>query len=357
MPFHYSPKVSIIIPCYNVEKYLKRCLLSIVKQTLKEIEIILVDDGSTDNTSMLCDEWAKKDSRIKVIHKQNEGLGYARNSGLNLAQGEYIAFVDSDDYVDINMYEQLYNSSERGKYDAIFCGLRQEIAPQSYIQVQDFDNITIFKEEQMSRLALSFLHKTELTPYSRLFMSVWHGIYKRELIETLHLRFYSEREILSEDLPFQITFFKNSRNILFIPNCLYTYCLNTSSLSHDIKLSKFDTAKNLRHLLYTLIPDDDEDNYLIDIEYYGRIRGLLTLLISSNKFKWKEKYEFIKKLCKDDVWKELKIKNAYKVYSRKYMRQYELLKENKPFNLILFTIFDKYINKKQIKELLNHLYN
>ena len=104
MPTYFSPKISIIVPCYNVEKYLERCLLSLVNQSLKDI-----------------DEWREKDSRVKVIHKPNGGLGYARNSGLEIAQGEYIAFVDSDDYVDTCMYEQLYNSTDKGKHDAVLC--------------------------------------------------------------------------------------------------------------------------------------------------------------------------------------------------------------------------------------------
>ena len=99
-----KPKVSIIVPVYNVEKYLVRCMESLLNQTLKEIEIILVDDGSPDNCPQMCDEYARRDSRVKVIHKSNAGLGYARNSGLDVAVGEYIAFVDSDDYVDTSMY-------------------------------------------------------------------------------------------------------------------------------------------------------------------------------------------------------------------------------------------------------------
>lgn len=93
-----KPKVSIIVPCYNVEKYLDQCMNNLVNQSLQEIEIILVDDGSPDRVPEMCDEWAMKDNRIKVIHKKNEGLGYARNSGLEIAMGEYVTFVDSDDY-------------------------------------------------------------------------------------------------------------------------------------------------------------------------------------------------------------------------------------------------------------------
>ena len=100
-------KVSVIVPVYNVENYLEECVNSILNQTYENLEIILVDDGSTDNCPQICDDWAKKDKRIKVIHKANGGVSSARNVGLDNATGEYIGFVDSDDYIDITMYEKM----------------------------------------------------------------------------------------------------------------------------------------------------------------------------------------------------------------------------------------------------------
>lgn len=246
------------------------------------------------------------------------------------------------------MYEQLYNSTDKGKHDAVLCGLRQEVAPQSYVLIRDYDIPTTFVEKQMDYLALSFLYKTELNTHSRLFMSVWHGIYKRELIKKLHLRFYSEREILSEDLPFQIVFFRNAKSVKFIPYYLYTYCLNVDSLTRHFKLSKFDAARKLRKLLYSLVPINAESFYFIDIEYYGRIRYLLADLLSADNLSWSEKYEFIKRLCRGENWGELKVSRAYERYTWKYMKQYELLKANRSISLMFFILFDKYINKNSL---------
>ena len=109
------PLVSIIVPIYNVEPYLDRCIQSLINQTLENIEIILVDDESPDNCPQMCDAYAKQDRRIKVIHKKNGGLGLARNSGLEIATGEFVAFVDSDDYVDIAMYQNLYKIAKEPK--------------------------------------------------------------------------------------------------------------------------------------------------------------------------------------------------------------------------------------------------
>lgn len=102
-----KPLISVIVPIYNVESYLNRCVESIVNQTYQNLEIILVDDGSPDNCPQICDDWARKDSRIKVIHKENGGLSDARNAGMNIATGEYISFIDSDDYVALDFCETM----------------------------------------------------------------------------------------------------------------------------------------------------------------------------------------------------------------------------------------------------------
>ena len=104
----FNDLISVVVPIYRVEKFLKRCVDSILNQTYKNIEVILVDDGSPDNCGLMCDEYKKQDHRVKVIHKQNSGLGYARNSGLDIAKGEFVSFIDSDDYISLDMYEKMY---------------------------------------------------------------------------------------------------------------------------------------------------------------------------------------------------------------------------------------------------------
>ena len=125
-------KISVIVPVYNVEKYLDKCVESIVNQTYKNLEIILVDDGSTDSCPEICDEWAKKDNRIKVIHKPNGGLSSARNAGMDSMTGSYIQFVDSDDYIKSNMIEVMYGNIIKGDYDVCVC---------NYSFIDESDNV------------------------------------------------------------------------------------------------------------------------------------------------------------------------------------------------------------------------
>ena len=116
--------VTIIIPVYNVEKYIRRCIESVLNQDYNHLEIILVDDGSTDSSGEICDEYAKKDNRIQVIHKQNEGLGPARNSALDIAQGEYVHFIDSDDYIFPGIIKKLHETCEKSQVDNACCGYK-----------------------------------------------------------------------------------------------------------------------------------------------------------------------------------------------------------------------------------------
>ena len=116
-----KPMISIIVPVYNVESYLADCVDSITAQTFKDIEIILVDDGSPDSCGQICDDYAKTDKRIRVIHKQNGGLSDARNAGIQLASGRYLGFIDSDDYIATDMFERLYNSIIETDSDIAMC--------------------------------------------------------------------------------------------------------------------------------------------------------------------------------------------------------------------------------------------
>ena len=175
------PAVSVIVPVYGVEKYLYRCVKSLRNQMLKNIEIILVDDESPDNCPKLCEDYAKEDARIKVVHKKNGGLGYARNTGMEYAHGEYIAFIDSDDYVEENMFFDLYKFAKENKLDTVIAGFNKVLNSGEIIKNVETDEEQIFRGKQELQMFVGGMLGTPAKASKTLKyqMSVWRGIYSR----------------------------------------------------------------------------------------------------------------------------------------------------------------------------------
>ena len=225
------PKVSVIIPVYNVEKYLNRCMQSILNQTLKEIEIILVDDGSTDNSPVLCDEYARNENRVKVIHKENEGLGFARNSGMEVAIGEFVAFCDSDDWVDLEMYSTLYNMAKIEQLDAVYTEFNPDNYPGFHVILHP--ERTYSGHADMQQLMLDFIGaEPEYDSDVKFQVSVCKAIYSLDLIKRHRLLFHSERKFISEDLVFNIDFLQKASCVKTVPLQMYHYWFNPNSLTH-----------------------------------------------------------------------------------------------------------------------------
>lgn len=163
-------EISIIVPVYNVEKYLKKCIDSILTQTFEDFELILVDDGSPDNSGAICDQYAKKDTRVRVIHKENGGLSSARNAGIEVAQGKYLGFVDSDDYIAKDMYELLYNNIIKEDADMSICGIYhvyegkepKQNSEKYMILNRDEAMVLIFHGNQISDHAVNKLYKKSI---------------------------------------------------------------------------------------------------------------------------------------------------------------------------------------------------
>lgn len=167
--------ISIIIPVYKVEKYLEKCIQSVINQTYENLQIILVDDGSPDNCGKICDEYAKKDHRIEVIHKSNGGLSDARNKGLEIAKGEYIGFVDSDDYIEADMYEVLYNLLKQYNADVSICNFYT--VSQGKISIKNAENG--IKEYNRIEILKEILLDKNIQSYA------WNKLYKKELFDEI----------------------------------------------------------------------------------------------------------------------------------------------------------------------------
>lgn len=239
--------VTVVLPIYNVEPYLERCIQSIVNQTYQNLEILLIDDGSPDRCPEICDEWAAKDSRIRVIHKQNEGLGMARNTGIENATGEYICFFDSDDYVALNTVESAYTLATKEKSDIVIFGFNN-VDSQGNISncFKPCANPSVFTGDEV--VESFFPDFMAPSPYvkepRRFYMSSWVLLYSMEVIKACGWRFVSEREIIAEDVYSMLLLFKHVNKVAVLPQALYYYCDNASSLSRGYKPDRYQRVKH-----------------------------------------------------------------------------------------------------------------
>lgn len=235
--------VSVIVPVYNVEKYLDRCIDSIVNQTYSDLEIILIDDGSPDNCPQKCDEWALRDSRIHVVHQQNGGLGNARNTGIENSTGEYICFFDSDDYIDHTLVEKAVNAAQENKADFVCFGMHN-VNARGDIVTSKIPSPTknVYRDEEVIRDFLPGFIGTDPISGNRfnISMSVWSKLYSVKRIRENGWKFVSEREIISEDYYSNLMYMKNVRSVVILREALYYYCENNTSITHIYRPDRFE---------------------------------------------------------------------------------------------------------------------
>lgn len=236
-----SALVTVVVPIYNVERYLERCLSSIVNQTYTNLEILLVDDGSTDGCPQICDAYAEGDSRIRVIHKANAGLGMARNTGIDAATGDYICFFDSDDYVEPDTIEACVAVAAENGADMVVFGF-EDVTPDgtTYASYPPCSPKMLFEGEEIMRrlLPLSLWDNGSHMP-----LCAWNKLYSLAVIRDSGWRFVSEREIISEDYYSLTALHAYLRRVCVLDRTLYHYMVNTASLSRSFKADRFEKIK------------------------------------------------------------------------------------------------------------------
>lgn len=285
--------ISIIIPVYKVEKYLEKCIESVLKQTYTNLQIILVDDGSPDNCGKICDEYAKKDSRIEVIHKVNGGLSDARNVGISKAKGRYIGFVDSDDYIKEDMYEILLNLIKEYDADVSICNLYDVIDGKEYIRnkengIQEYSRLDILKEVLLDKNIQSY---------------AWNKLYKKELFDEIKYPIGKKYE----DIGTTFYVFEKCNKIVVTSEPEYYYLKRSDSLVNNVTESTvFDyTEIIIQRYLYTRENIEElkkYNNYYLaktlitahnDIELLGNISEKM-------QEKYKELYNLVYNIMKND---------------------------------------------------------
>jgi glycosyltransferase involved in cell wall biosynthesis len=237
-----KPKVSIIVPIYNMEKYLKRCLESLVNQSLTEIEIILVNDGSTDKSAAIITEFERSDTRIKVLHKENEGVSSARNEGIKMASGEYIGFVDPDDWVNHHMYKKLYEEAQENYIDIVMCSYIRETGKFSKEKKYNLPEKVVYdragiKSNVLRRLIGPYKKEIAYPEMLDAWGTVWSKIYRSELIKNKFITFTDLNEIgTNEDSLFNIESFYYADSFVFVNYPYYHYWKsNHSSVTSTYK--------------------------------------------------------------------------------------------------------------------------
>lgn len=233
--------ISVIIPVYNTEKFLDRCIESIVNQTYRNLEIILVDDGSLDNCPKMCDTWAKKDVRIRVIHKQNQGLGMARNTGIDQATGEYICFFDSDDYISAETIEKAYAAANDTHCDLVVFGMQRVNEDGVIISqaVPETPHKYFYRSDVQELLLPDVIDNSHRKVQVKNFqLSACSCLFSMELIRKVNWRFVSERDLISEDCYSLIRLYKNVQSVAVIPERLYYYRKNRASLTNTFRIDR-----------------------------------------------------------------------------------------------------------------------
>ena len=302
-------KVSVIVPVYKVEQFIDRTMDSLLRQTLKGIEIILVDDGSPDNCPAICDRYAHEYPNVRVIHKKNAGLGMACNSGMEIAMGEYIAFCDSDDYVDSDMYESMYNAATENHADAVFTGIKTVDQNGNVSPMNDYPvRKVIIQRDEIYQFAMNMIASQPSDAMERRIpMSAKVALYRKALIDEHHLRFVSEREFISEDLIWNMDVLCHAACIVALPKTYYYYYTNSASLSKRIRTDRFAFFKTMRSALFKrakLYGMPIETRLRIDRMFIGYCRFYIGTICNSSLLRH-EKRAIVSEMCDDKVWAEL----------------------------------------------------
>ena len=240
-------KVSVVVPVYNVEEYLEKCLTTLVNQTLKDIEIIVVNDGSPDNSQKIIDKYAKKYDNIHAYKKENGGLSDARNYGIKKATGEYIAFVDSDDYIELDMYEKMYNKAKSGNFDMVVCDLNY-VYPDKLVRA--YSNIPTDTTN---------IKKAMLNIYP----SAWNKIFKRKLLNNLEFK----KGIWFEDVEFIYRLLPHIKTIGVVHEPFYGYLQREGSITRKQDKRIYNYIDNLNGVVDYYKENDLYDNYKKELEY------------------------------------------------------------------------------------------
>lgn len=299
--------VSVIVAIYNVEKYLRQCLDSIIHQTYHELEIILVDDGSTDECSNICEEYAQTDQRIKVIHKKNAGLGMARNSGLEIASGDFVIYIDSDDWLVNSMIYNMVKAIDENDADFATCGFVKKTDFGSTLSYHKCcEELCVYENDDIQNKILypilgAPLHYRDDIERE---MCVWTNIYKMSIIRQNNIWFVNEREYLSEDLFYNIQYIMHVQRAVLISECLYNHRVNMASLTNIYRPDRYKLLCNLYLKEIEILRINgiyEKAIQRVNRTFIMKTRNAIRILVNSKNISFLDKYYELKKILRDEV--------------------------------------------------------
>ena len=280
--------VSVVVPVYNVEGYLQRCVDSILSQTYKNLEIILVDDGSPDNSGELCDKFAKSDSRIRVIHKENAGQGLARNDGMNLATGQYITFVDSDDWIGLDHIENLYTNMKKHQGDVVLGNHTRACANGQRIEKKISLNKKTYEDEEIINNIVIRLIGADLSSPKDVMInsSVSMNLYSMELIRKHNIQFVSERFAVAEDFYFNVDYLYHCKRVVYCEDEFgYFYYENFQSTCEKYNPQRFQRTLNYFDLIRKRVEDyglTERVEFRVHRSFLMKIRVAIRHIVTSD---------------------------------------------------------------------------
>ena len=326
-------KVSVIVPIYNIEQYIRRALDSLANQTLKELEVILVDDGSTDNSGSIADEYAEKFANFSVIHKMNGGSSDARNIGIEVSSAQYIGFIDPDDYAEFNMFEQLYSSVVKNESDIAICSYIEEYSE------NNFQNRTVsfsFENNDVNSLICEFIN-------GRFGAYAWNKLYKTSIIKDESIEFPKGIQ-LGEDTVFLCEYLKHIDAFSVVDLYLYHYIRNSNSICakyHKRQFEYYRGAYLAKKSLISATLSDTEYWYSVNDKKY--LQNCLVILdqINSlgNKAGLKERREATFLAIEDEKFKELLSRYGNSLENKDEIKKRDFIINNNLNGLMLYEIW------------------
>lgn len=296
-------KVSIIVPVYNIpENILRKCLESTIHQTMKEIEIILVDDGSTNNSGMICDEYSSQDNRIRVIHKENGGLSAARNTGFENANGDWITFLDSDDWIDEHTCEDTYKLGVESNADVVIFGTIQEFEHYKNPFKYHYSNGTVFEGEKCKEL------QCEILNFTGNIATAWAKLFRRNFLVDNGLEHNAELRQGSEGIEFNIRVFEKVKRAYFTDQIYYHYIYNPNSISakHDEKNHYF-VIKCFEEIKKQIDKSDSREK--LEKLFFNRFAYVVVAAAISGYFSPANKQKYINKISSFKQYKNQNLVN------------------------------------------------